>query len=205
MSQVGGKHLLAKSKNIPAYFSQGEKKDARSQRAWEPPKIAKEGKTTGGETDMPTKEDLQALVGRLDNPETGLLHKITELIQPISNKLEQFTLSLQTIAGVAEVAMELGITHKDDLKALQDSDMRHSEQLVILGNKQRFFNLKFRGLDELVGKDSDLTIYMSTWLASALDLEGDCAPLLTQSYGVGRIHDQTKHFPRDVIVTCGVM
>lgn len=82
--------------------------------------------------------------------------------------------------------------HKEDLEALQDSDIKHSEQLAILSNKQRFFNLKFRGLDGSVGKDSDLTIYITKWLATVLDLKGECVPLLTQAYQVGKAQDPKR-------------
>lgn len=201
MSQPGQKHSPGKSRNIYAYFPQGEKKDMKQLKAQELTTMAEAGKSTAGEIDMLTKADIQARAGRLDNLETGILAKITDLIQPISTKLEQLTLNLQNVASVADMAMETCMLHKEDLRALQDSEIKHSVQLAILGNQQRFFNLKLRGLEESVGKVSDLTIYITNWLATVLDLKGECAPLLTQSYRVGKAHDPKRQFPRDVIIT----
>lgn len=97
--------------------------------------------------------------------------------------------------------MELSLTHKDDLKHLQEAETKHAEQLAILGNRQRFFNLKFQGIKETADNETDLNIYMSSWLASVLKLEGDCAPLLTQSYRLGRANNPARSLPRDVVFT----
>lgn len=201
MSQHSHKASPVKSKNIPAYFTQGERFDARPQRAREAAKMAEAGKIIGGETQTSTKADVRALSGRLDNLEQGLLSKLTELLQPISAKLEQLNLNIQKVAGVAEAAMELSLTHKDDLKYLQEAETKHSEQLAILSNRQRFFNLKFRGIKESAETDTELNIYMSSWLASVLNLEGECAPLLTQSYRLGRANNPVRSLPRDIIST----
>lgn len=190
-----------KIKNIPAYFAPGEKGDAKQQKAREAAKMAEAGKVLGGENQSATKADVRALSGRLDNLEQGLLSKISELLQPLSAKLEQLTVSIQNVAGVAEAAMELSLTHKDDLKQLQENETKHSEQLAILGNRQRFFNLKFRGIKELAESEVDLNIYMASWLASALNLGGECAPLLTQSYRLGKVNSPARTLPRDIICT----
>lgn len=56
----------------------------------------------------------------------------------LSAKLEQLNLNIQKVAGVTETAMELCLTHKEDLKHLQEAKNIHSEQLAILGNRQLF-------------------------------------------------------------------
>lgn len=133
--------------------------------------------------------------------EQGLLSKLSELLQPISATLEQLNLNIRKVAGVAEVAMELRLTHKGDLKHLQKAETKHSDQLAILGNRQHFFNLKFWGMKESAETEADLNIYVSSWLASVLKLEGECAPLLTQSYRLGKANNPARNFPRDIVTT----
>lgn len=69
----------------------------------------------------------------------------------------------------------------------------------MLGNRQHFFNLKFRRLVESQDSEADLNIYMTSWLASALNLNGECAPLLTQSYRLNKANNPTRQHPWDVI------
>lgn len=189
------------SKIIPTYFPQGDKKEFKGQARKDGVKMAEAGKHSGADSQTSTKADVQEISGRLDNLEAGLLNKIADLLQPISSKLEQLNLNLQKVAGIAETAMEMCMIHKEDLRALQESDLKHSEQIAVIGNRQRYYNLKFRGLVESQESEADLNIYMMSWLASELKLEGNCAPLLTQSFRLGKANNPARKDPRDIIST----
>lgn len=91
--------------------------------------------------------------------------------------------------------------NQEDIKQLRETDDRQSEQLAILGNRQCLFNLKFRGLEENVGANEDLNVYMANWLPEILNIDVNNSLLLTQSYRIGRPNHSTKQFPRDVVST----
>lgn len=82
-THLAGMPSPMKSKQIPTYFSQMEKKDGRVQSAKKDLKMAD---TTGGarvETDALTKADLQIIVNKIAGLETDLFKKLTDLIQPV--------------------------------------------------------------------------------------------------------------------------
>lgn len=97
--------------------------------------------------------------------------------------------------------MELSLTQCEEIRGLQQDTDTQAERLVILSNRQRFFNLKFRGIKEGAEENNDLIIYMATWLAKTLNVEDQCAPDISQAYRVGKMNDPKKSFPRDIVVT----
>lgn len=65
-------------------------------------KIAEAGKESHAGADLSMRVDLQQLAGKLDNMKTGLLSKLSELLQPITEKLEQMSISIQNMVKIAE-------------------------------------------------------------------------------------------------------
>lgn len=97
--------------------------------------------------------------------------------------------------------MDLSILQQEEIKELQEHSESHEERLAILGNKQRSFNLKFRAIEENAEGNNDLIIYMSTWLATTLNLQEEAYPTITQAYRLGPAKSPMKTFPWDVVVT----
>lgn len=47
----------------------------------------------------------------------------------------------------------------------------------------------------------DLVSYISSWLASTLNVEENVAPNLSQAYRLGHLNNPTRIHPRDIIIT----
>lgn len=75
---------------------------------------------------------------RLDKMEGGLIEKFNGLLQPISQRLEDLTSSLQKTAQKAEEAFSISLKHSDKIGRLQKQADRTFEQMVTDGNKSRF-------------------------------------------------------------------
>lgn len=171
-----------KGENIPAFFQQPGKTDGKQQKACEIVKMAGAGKGGTGNPEPLLSTEAQTITGRLDALETGLLAKFADLLQPISASLEQFNINLQKATEVAEAAKDLGVKNQGEIKILREADERQAEQLAIIGNRQRYLNSKFRGLDEQMGVGEDLNTHMTNWLADILNIDVNNVLLLTQSY-----------------------
>ncbi|KAL8221479.1 UNVERIFIED_CONTAM: hypothetical protein K2H54_068436 [Gekko kuhli] len=94
-----------------------------------------------------------------------------EKLDPINAKLNEITSDLKEASKKAEVAMELGETLQEELKLLQNRDQVLINKICNLEQRWRQQNLKFRGLDENVEGNTDLAIFMSSWLAKTLALD----------------------------------
>lgn len=158
MSQHIAKNTTTSLRQIPAYFKHNEEKEDKVQSGCEHSKMVETGGESAMEIDPMTKADLQAIAGRIDRPENGLLSKLMNFMQPISEQLEQLNLNIQKVASVAEGAMDLSMAQQEEIKALQEADEQHLEQIPILGNRQWYFNLKFKGLRQLVEENTELTV-----------------------------------------------
>lgn len=95
------------------------------------------------------------------------------------------------------------IAQNEDIRALQSESETQAEKLAIVANRQPFFNLKFRGLQEKLEQNTDLKACMETWRAGLLKMGGGGRPpsLITQAYRVGRVNVPARTQPRDVVVT----
>lgn len=153
------------------------------------------------EAPTPANLDIQELAGRLESLERGLFTKLTDLLHPLTEKIDQLTLTLQKVGSVAEEGMNLSIVQQEEIKELQECSASHEEQLAILGYCQRSFNLKFRALEEGMVGSSDLIAYISNWLATTLDLQGEAYPVITQAFRLGSLNKKLKPMPRDIIAT----
>lgn len=163
--------------------------------------MAAEGGKANGGMEAPTKADLSALGGKIEALEADLFKKLAGLITPLTEQITQLNLSIQATAKLAEGAMDICKAQHDDIRALQIDTESLAEKAAVMANRQRFFNLKFRGLQEKVEEGAGLTSFMATWLAGILHLENRGAPIITQAYRVGRPNDPSRPLPRDVIVT----
>lgn len=88
---------------------------------------------------------------------------------------------------MAVEALDLSLTQREEIRGLQQETDTQAEKLAILTNRQRFFNLKFRGVKKGAEENNDLIIYMATWLAMTLNAGDPCVPDISQAYRVGMI------------------
>lgn len=101
------------------------------------------------------KAYLALIASKIDGLETELSNKLLALIKPLSEQIEQLYLSIQNVSKVAEGAMDLSLTQQEESKGLQGDSEEQAERLAVLNNRQRFFNLKFRGIEK-AEEDCDL-------------------------------------------------
>lgn len=149
----------------------------------------------------PTKADLCALGGKIEAMEADLYNKLAALIQPLSEQISQLNLSVQATAKLAEGAMDMCVAQNEDIRSLQTEAEAQAERLAIVSNRQRFFNLKFRGLHEKAEQNTALKALMETWLTDVLQIREQAVPITTQAYRVGRPNVPTRPHPRDIVVT----
>ncbi|KAL8202748.1 UNVERIFIED_CONTAM: hypothetical protein K2H54_024324 [Gekko kuhli] len=131
-----------------------------------------------------TKEDIFEL--KFDIAKS-IKEALDEKLDPINAKLNEITSDLKEASKKAEVAMELGETLQEELKLLQAREQVLTNKISSLEQRWRQQNLKFRGLDENVEGNTDLAIFMSSWLAKSLALEEGLAPW--------RLHKPTESAP----------
>lgn len=97
--------------------------------------------------------------------------------------------------------MDMCVAHHDDIRALQTETESLAEKAAVLANRQRFFNLKFRGLQKKAEEGVGLSGFMAKLLAGLLKMNDRGPSLIMQAYRVGRPNMPARPLPRDVIVT----
>lgn len=123
------------------------------------------------ETESGHSGELAAILERLDKMEGGLIEKFDGLLKPISQRLDDLASSLQKTTQKAEEAYAISSEHTNKIAKLQELSDKTFEQIVVLNNKSRFFNLKLRGLAESVESSDDLVSDITAWLVNTLKLE----------------------------------
>lgn len=136
--------------------------------------------------DLPSKANIQGIVVQIEMLKKGLFSKLTEILQPLMEKIDHLTISLQKVVSVAEGAIDLSIVQQEEIKTLQESGGQQADQLASLGNRQRFFILKFRALDENVERTTNLIDSVSKWLANIADPPGQIHILHNSSLQTGK-------------------
>lgn len=155
MSQHATKPSPNKTKVIPAFFAQTEKKDTRPQKNKEGDKMVEAGGVAWADMELLMKADLHLIGGKIDNMEAELLKKLSDLIKPLSDQTGQLNISLRAVSKVANGAMDLSLTQQEEIKALQKENETQTEKIAMLNKRWRFFNLKFRGIAENPEENND--------------------------------------------------
>lgn len=145
--------------------------------------------------------ELATIMERLDILEGGLVEKLNCLLRSITQSLDNLAGNIQKATQKAEEALTISLKHTDKTTRLQEQSDKTFEQMVILNNKSRFFNLKLSGQAENVENSTDLISYVTDWLISSLKVGEVLLPMLSQAYRIGRANNPTRPFPRDIIIT----
>lgn len=161
--------------------------------------MAEEGRKTTGADEALTKADFNVLGGKIEAMEADLYKKLADPIKPLTEQITQLNLSVQATAKLAKGAMDMGVEQQDDIRALQADTETQAEKLAILSNRQQFFNLKFRGLQDKV--EVVRLIEVVSGLSDLLKIKERTAPIITQDYRIGCPNMPTRPQPRDVVIT----
>lgn len=150
-----------------------------------------------------TKEDLRAeLAAGHTRMETTLLEKLTALIAPQNAQIQSLQESVTQLTQTAENAMELGLANQDSTRRMQRHSEWATEKILFLENQLRMENLKFRGFPEGAEESKDLKGFISTWLATIMNLEEGISPQLIRAYRLGSSRWAPNSLPRDILVKC---
>ncbi|KAL8220569.1 UNVERIFIED_CONTAM: hypothetical protein K2H54_049719, partial [Gekko kuhli] len=95
---------------------------------------------------------------------------ISELLQPLQTQLNELAKDLSDTSKIAENAAELTLTLQGEVKVLKSSEKQSAVRISALENKWRQFNLKLKEMGENVEEGKELSQFISTWLASILEL-----------------------------------
>lgn len=99
--------------------------------------------------------------GGIDAMEADLYKKLVDLIKPLTEQITQLNLSIQETAKLAEGVMDMSICPWHSRATLEPYSRTLKPKLkAILTNRQRFFNLKFRGLQENAEGNTNLYAFM---------------------------------------------
>lgn len=152
--------------------------------------------------DTITRSEWRAeLTGGFKKMEAALLDKITSLIAPLTTQIQDIKQNLEQVSQTAESAMELAITNQESSRQMQSHQDWVTEKIMLMENQMKMKNLKMRGFPEGSEESTELRVFISTWLASQLQLEDGVAPLLDAAYRLGPMR-ASNALPRDILIRC---
>lgn len=82
---------------------------------------------------------------------------------------------------------------------LDAADDWAESKIMLLENKLKEQNLKFRGFSEDIDPSPDLCSFLLNWLA--LDLESGVAPVIDNAFRLGQDTKGNLRYPRDILAT----
>lgn len=142
------------------------------------------------------------LAGGFQKMEAALSEKITALIAPLTAQVQEIKQCLEQVSQTADSAMDLAITNQDTTRQLQTQQDWATDKIIAIENQLKLKNLKLRGFPEGCEENTELRIFISTWLATLMQLEEGVAPLLDAAYRLGPTRRASNTFPRDILIRC---
>lgn len=142
------------------------------------------------------------LTGSFQKMEATLLDKITPLISPLTAQIQDVKQSLKQVTQTADSAMELAITSQESSRQMQAHQDWVTEKIINIENQMKKKNLKLRGFPEGSEENTELRIFISSWLVAQLQLEEGVAPLLDAAYRLGPMRKASNALPRDILIRC---
>lgn len=150
-----------------------------------------------------TRSDLQTeLASCFLKLEATMTEKITALMAPLTAQLQELQQTVPQVAQTADSSMELGLMNQDTTQQLQKNQDWAAEKILMLENQLKMANLKLRGFPEGSEENQDLIVFISTWLATQLQLEDGVAPTLLAAYRLGPPRRAPNSLPRDILIKC---
>lgn len=189
---------------MASFFSQA---GARREKAAEADGAAKMAAASTPEGKEPIDEISRSewsneLAGGFQKMEAALSSKITTLIAPLTAQIQEVKQCLEQVSHTADSAMDLAITNQDTTRQLQIHQDWATDKIIAIENRLKLKNLKLRGFPEGSEENTELRIFISTWLATQMQLEEGIAPLLDAAYGLGPTRRAANTLPRDILIRC---
>lgn len=150
-------------------------------------------------TRVELRADLEACFAKI---EAIILGKIKELMAPLNAQLKDLEQNFPQLAQTTDAAMELGLANQESSRHLQKSCDWATEKIMLLENQLKMENLKLHGFPEGCKETKELKAFVSSWLASKMQLEDGVAPLLTNVYRLGFPRHASNALPRDILICC---
>lgn len=91
--------------------------------------------------------------------------------------------------------MELGLTMQEASRALQRQVYWAADKILAIENQLKVNNLKLHSFQEVTEETTEIRAFISSWLASQLDLEEGVAPLLNAAYHIGPPQENQERAP----------
>lgn len=144
-----------------------------------------------------TRRDLAAVSTELKQHISTLLEGS---LNSITGQLKALNDSLKAVAETADRAFEMAATHEKAVKDLTSNEKTLKDRLTILELKSRALNIKFRGVPESPDINSNLPSFISSWLESIVNLEGDRRLVMNAAFRLGAASLAKPNYPRDILV-----
>lgn len=90
--------------------------------------------------------------------------QIKESFQPFVAQFEQMKASINQATATAGAAFELSMTTQEDVRSFDQAEDWARNKIMILENKIKEQNLKFRGFPEDLDPTPDLCSFLLSWL-----------------------------------------
>ncbi|KAL8182852.1 UNVERIFIED_CONTAM: hypothetical protein K2H54_003829 [Gekko kuhli] len=162
------KTASVKSKSVATFF-RPEASPSTPQNS--PPKMADATEASGHQDSPSSKRDIQLLK---DDLQAFFKSSMTELLQPVHNKLEELTEGLGAAGRAAESALEMAEKVQTEVTTLKRAEAIMQTKISNLENRWRQLNLKFRGISEGAEQGTkDLPTFISRWLDKELKSNED--------------------------------
>lgn len=159
------------------------------------PQGAKAPSSTEGKSDCISPAALDMAIAKF---ETHMPYNVAKFINPLTKQLISI---LYNTSKLAEVAMELPQLTQREVLSLQQHEISTNKRLLPLKNNEKTLHLKFKGLPENAVESKDLINFMSSWLATQLQLVEGVTPLLHKPYSVGAPNNPHHQFPHYIVVS----
>lgn len=134
--------------------------------------------------------------------EATMMEKIQALMAPLTAQLQDMRQNVTQVAQTADAAMELGLANQDTTRQLQKSSDWAADKILMLEKQLKMDNLKLCGFPEGSKENQELKIFISTWLASQLQLEEGIEPMILAAYRLKPPRRASNSLPRDILIKC---
>ncbi|KAL8185618.1 UNVERIFIED_CONTAM: hypothetical protein K2H54_056007 [Gekko kuhli] len=126
---------------------------------------------------------MQELKNELKTEVSEQIHQSIQVaIQPLSEELKTITETLSEVSQAAETALEGAMAAHQDIQQLQRAESWARDKIMMLENKLKERNVKFRGFPESAEGEEEIKTFIATWLAKTLNLEDNVAPYIDNAY-----------------------
>ncbi|KAL8197624.1 UNVERIFIED_CONTAM: hypothetical protein K2H54_034672 [Gekko kuhli] len=145
-----------------------------------------------------TAENLTAALAAMED---RLLEKVSLMIKPIYDRLDNVQDCLKETRRVGDGALSNSIANHKEIKQMQVAEDLLAERTLKLDLSSHQNNLKLRGIGEKMGENADLVEFLSDWLTQLIKPDGDVSAAITKAFRLGPPSLLKTRPSRDVLIT----